>query len=177
MQFLARLFGRSAYVLKDKMIDLDGPCFIRLVGRKGGVIAWLFTLIGLNATVTLEVYEDRIEYTKKSWSGYMLEIIPLSKVSNLVCARLKPFIYFVWAAVAAYCAYRYESWIPLIVTVIMAIMYFLKKTVMISIVPHSGQGAAIAFKRSIIENKGISDEEAQEIIKMVAVLIENATKN
>ena len=174
MHFLANIIGQRALVLKEKTINLDGPCYIRLVGRKGGLISWLLTLIGINTTSVLEVYADRIEYSHGSLSGCFMEIIPLSKVSNLLCGRLKPVIQLYFAIASLYLVYRYH-WLFLILTLCFVASYFLKKTTLISVIPHSGSQTSIAFKRSIIENKVISDEEAMEIIKMVSLLVENAT--
>ena len=63
MHFLANLLGNNALALKEKVINPDGPLFIRLVGRKSGLVDWFLNLIGINTTTTLEVYEDRIEYS------------------------------------------------------------------------------------------------------------------
>ena len=176
MHLLAKMIGQRALVIKEKTINLDGPCFIRLVGRKAGIISWFLTLIGINTTTTFEVYVDRVEYSSRSLSGKSLELIPLSKVSNLNCCRFTPIIWLVDAAVAIYFAYKTRYYIILVLAAIFVLFYFLKKTTLISITPNSGSSTSIAFKRSIIEAQGISDEEAQEIIKMVAVLVENANK-
>lgn len=173
MHLLANIVGTQALALKEKEINLEGPCYIRLVGRKSGLIDWFLTLCGINTTTTLEVYADRIEYSYGSLSGNVLEVIPLSKVSNLLCGRFRPVILLVLAVISFIAAFMTFG-LSLIFTIIFAIYYFLKKTTLISIIPNSAAATSVAFKRSLIENKNISDEEAQEIIKLVANLVENA---
>ncbi|MBQ9789681.1 MAG: hypothetical protein IJW31_08825 [Lentisphaeria bacterium] len=173
MHFLANLLGNNALALKEKVINPDGPLFIRLVGRKSGLVDWFLNLIGINTTTTLEVYEDRIEYSYGSLSGNVLELIPLSKVSNCVCGRFKPVILLFIALLCFFFAFVTFG-LTLIITIICVIYYFLKKTTVITIIPNSASAAGVAFKRSIIENQSISDEEAKQIITLVASLVEKA---
>ena len=175
MHLLADFIGTKALALQEKVVDYNGPCFIRLVGRKSGLLDWLLTLIGVNTKTTLEVYADRIEYSYGSLSGNMLEVIPLSKVSNLCCGRFKPVVLIVLAFISLIGAF-FTFGISLIPAILFFVYYFLKKTTLISIVSNSGSATGVAFKRSIIENKNISDEEAQEIIQLVAQLVEAANK-
>ena len=173
MHAMANMIGTAALAIKEKQINPEGPCYIRIVGRKSGLLDWFLNLIGVNTTTTLEVYSDRIEYSYGSLSGSVLEVIPLSKVSNLLCGRFKPVILFVFAVIAFFAAF-FTFGISLIFAIVFIAYYFLKKTVLISIIPNSASAVAIAFKRSLIENQNISDEEAQEIIKIIADLVEKA---
>ena len=173
MHFMANMIGTAALAVKEKEINPEGPCYVRIVGRKSGLVDWFLTLIGVNTTTMLEVYSDRIEYSYGSLSGSVLEVIPLSKVSNLLCGRFKPVILFVFAAISFFAAF-FTFGLSLILAILFIIFYFLQKTVLISIIPNSASPVAIAFKRSLIENKNISDEEAQQIIKLIADLVEKA---
>ena len=175
MLWLANMVGTQALALVQKEINTEGPCYVRLVGRKSGVVDWLLTVIGINTTTVLEVYGDRIEYSYGSLSGRVVEMIPLSKVSNLLCGRFKPAILLILAGICFAAAFVTFG-ITLIFTILFVIFYFLKKTVLISIIPNSGSASSVAFKRSLIEGKDISEEEAANIIKIVAQLVEYANK-
>ena len=175
MHFLANMIGTQALAIQEKVISSEGPCYIRLAGRKSGLIDWLLTLFKINTTTVLEVYEDRIEYSYSSLSGNVLEVIPLSKVSNLVCGHFKPIILLVLAVISFFAAFVTYG-LTLILAIIFAIYYFLKKTTLISIIPNSASATSVAFKRSVIENQNITDEEAKQIINIVAKLVENANK-
>lgn len=175
MHSLALLAGGASLVLREKVINPDGPCYVKLVGRKAGLIDWLLTLIGINTTTTLEVYEDHIEYTYGSLSGNVLEVIPLSKTSNLLCGLFRPVIFLVWAVIffiAAFVTYG----VTLILTLLFVFLYFFRKSTLISIIPNSGSSTSVGFKRSLIEGQNITDEEAQQIVKIISKLVEDANK-
>ena len=184
MHNLAMGLGKSALVLREKEINPEGPLYVRLVGRKSGFVAWLLTLIGINTTTTLEVYQDRIEYSYGSLSGRMLEMIPLSKVSNLMCGRFKPVILFLFAVIAfisgiftaASGAGAKGFFMGLIIAAGFMVAYFLRKTILLAVVPNSASACAVLFKRSLIENHNISDEEAKMIIDIINGLVEQANR-
>ena len=174
MHSLAMLVGGNSLVLSKKEINPNGPCFIKLVGRKAGLIDWLLTLIGVNTQTTLEVYANHIEYSYGSLSGNVLEVIPLSKVSNLICGNFRPVIFLLLAFIAFIAAFV-TSGLSLILTVIFLIFYFLRKSIMVGIISNSGSTTTLAFKRSLIEGKNITNEEAQNIINIISNLVEKSS--
>ena len=66
--------------------------------------------------------------------------------------------------------------LSLILTALLVFFYFFKKSTLISIIPASSSAASVAFKRSLIENQNITEEEAAQIIKLVAGLVEKANQ-
>ena len=174
MHSLAMLAGGASLVVREKLIDPEGPLYIRLVGRNAGLVDWFLTLIGINTTTTLEVYADRIEYSYGSLSGRMLEVIPLSKTSNLMCGYFKPVIFLFLAFIFLIAAFATFG-LTLLLTALFVFLYFFRKSTLISIIPNSGSATTVAFKRSLIEGQNITEEEAQEIIKIISSLVENAT--
>ena len=182
MHNLAMLMGGNALVLREKEINEYGPVYVRLVGRKPGLLDWLLTIIGINTTVVFEVYDNRVEYSYGSLSGRMTETIPLSKISNLMCGYFKPFFLLVLAAIlfiAGICvSFSAGNGIlfifGLIFSIVCVICYFLKKTTMVSVIPNSACPTTVVFKRSLIENNNISAEEAQQIISIINALVAKA---
>ena len=175
MHSLAMIAGGASLVLREKVINPEGPCYIRLVGRKAGLIDWFLTMIGINTTTILEVYADRIEYSYGSLSGRMLEVIPLSKTSNLMCGYFKPVIFLVLAAIFFFTAFVTFG-LTLIFTGIFTFLYYFRKSTLVSIIPNSGSATTVAFKRSLIEGQNITEEEAQQIIKIISDLVESANR-
>ena len=92
---LANMLGSNALALQEKVINSEGPCYVRLVGRKSGLIDWLLTLLGINTRTMLEIYEDRIEYSYGSLSGRVLEVILF----------LRSVIWFVDISSRSYCCF------------------------------------------------------------------------
>ena len=175
MHMLANMLGSNALALQEKVINSEGPCYVRLIGRKSGLIDWLLTLLGINTRTMLEIYEDRIEYSYGSLSGRVLEVIPLSQVSNLVCGYFKPVVLLFLAVISLPLVF-FTFGLSLILTALLVFFYFFQKSTLISIIPASSSAASVAFKRSLIENQNITEEEAAQIIKLVAGLVEKANQ-
>ena len=182
MNGVALLAGSKALALREKSINTNGPCYVRLVGRNSGLIDWLLTIIGINTTSVFEVYEDRIEYSYGSLFGRMQEMIPLSKVSNLVSGYFKPFLYLIMALVALLigiimaCAGGggIAFVIGLVIAVVFFVCYHLQKSTMIGVIPNSASPSFVVFKRSLIENKNISEAEAMQIMNIINELVKRA---
>ena len=137
------------------------------------------TMFGVNTTRILEIYEDRVEYVYGSLSGNVREMIPCAKISNMLCGYFRP-VLFLLAGIAAViiCIISVisSSWLMFTVALILAVYfilrYHLKKTTLISITADSASTAAISFRRSLTMN--ISEEEAQQIIRIINELIRRA---
>lgn len=175
MHSLAMMAGSASLVLREKQINPDGPCFVKLQGRKAGLVDWILTLIGINTTTTLEIYADRIEYHYGSVSGQVTEIIPLSKVSNLVCGYFKPVIFLVLAVIFFFTAFVTFG-LTIILTALFLFFYCFSKSTVISIIPNSGSATSVAFKRSLIEGQNLNEQEAMQVIQIVSSLVEQANR-
>ena len=166
---ISRLSGAAALVIKEARINENGPLYVKIKGRKSGLIAWILSLLGIDATTTLEVYGDRMEFTEGSLYGRLIQMIPLSAVCNVITGYLKPFTYLIIALICIPLAIPTFG-ISLILTAVFGILYFLRKSVLISIIPNSGHGPAICFKRSVIENVNIEEGDAYRIIAIINAL-------
>ena len=169
MHQLATVVGPSALALKQMTIDHEGTdnLYVRIVGRKSGLIDWILSLLKIDTTTIFEVYGDHIKFTEGNLSGRTTTIIPLSAVSSSTSGFFKPIVYLIIG-------------IPLIALyglgLIFIIMYFLHKALLVSTQSYSGSIAAIAFKRSVIEGVRISQEQAEEVIEIINQLTLEAQK-
>ena len=82
MHSLAMTLGQHALVLKEFSINNQGPEYVHIVARKGGLIAWLLTMLGIDATTTFRVFADRIEFEAGSLSGKLHTTMPLRSIST-----------------------------------------------------------------------------------------------
>ncbi len=182
MHMAAMNASNSVLVLKEKEINANGPCYIRLSGRKQGFWSWLMTLLGINVTTTLEVYEDRIERSFGSLSGFINETIPIANISNMVYGYFKPILLIVFAIIAAIAGLVMLFQAPvigiilLIVAALFVVGYLYKKTTVLLIIPNSACPVAVAFKRSAIEEQTITTEDAENIVAIINQLISQANK-
>ncbi len=176
MHKFALLAGKAALAIKEVEINEDGPLYVKIKGRKSGIFAWFLTILGIDNTTTLEVYENRIEFTEGSLSGRVKEMIPLSSICNLGTGYLKPTLLLMLAGFFLLMALPTFG-VSLIFTVIFGIFYFLRKSMLLYAIPNSGNGPVILFKRSIIENVSLSEKDAYRIIDLISDLVDKSKKN
>ncbi|MBQ7207808.1 MAG: hypothetical protein IJS01_08430 [Lentisphaeria bacterium] len=179
MHFLAVLIGGNALVLKEKAIDLNGPCYVRLSGRKGGLIDLILTIIGVNTTQTLEIYEDRVEYIRGSLSGNIRQIIPTAKISDMLCGFFRPVLFLILgiaSVIGCVVCLISASWVFLAVSLILAALfltrYWFKKTTLISITADSSSSVEISFRRSMTHS--LSEDEARQVVRIINELVRRA---
>ena len=182
---LAFKAGGAALALKLKVINENGPMYVKIVGRKSGLIAWLLTVIGIDSTFTFYVYEKRIEVTEGTLSGTLTSVYPIASLSSCGFGHLKPFycltlavfslcgtIYTLIQSVHGYPAAGATSVFSLVMAIAFIVMYYLRKTLCIFAVSHSGIGPYLFAKRSIIEGVKITDEDAARIANIITSLVE-----
>lgn len=173
MHSFAMLAGKAALVIREAEVNENGPLYVKIKGRKSGLIALLLTLIGVDTTTTFEVYENRIEFTEGSLSGRIKEMIPLSSVSNLGTGYMKPVIWMVLAIISLLLIVPTFG-ISILPMLFFGFLYFFRKSMLLYAIPNSGSGAVIIFKRSLIENVNISEEDAYKIIALITRLVEKS---
>lgn len=173
MHSFAMLAGKAALVIREAEVNENGPLYVKIKGRKSGLIALLLTLIGVDTTTTFEVYENRIEFTEGSLSGRIKEMIPLSSVSNLGTGYMKPVVWMVLAIISLLLIVPTFG-ISILPMLFFGFLYFFRKSMLLYAIPNSGSGAVIIFKRSLIENVNISEEDAYKIIALITRLVEKS---
>jgi len=179
MHGFALAASRGALVVKELKINENGPVYVRIVGRRGGLISWLLSLIGIDPTTEMEVTEKKIEFIEGSLSGQLRHMVPLRSVCNLGAGYFKPFVLIVVAVILLLLALvaSFQD-VPGIVVFLLfastigcAIAYFLKKTLLLFALPGSGFGPIIGFKRSVIEGVSVDEKQAMKIVEIVTALI------
>ncbi len=182
MHKFAMFMGRSALVVKELTINRNGPQYVRIRARKGGLVAWLLARLGIDTTTVFDVYENRVEFSEGSLSGRMSQMIPISHVSLLGTGFLKPILLFVWGVVflLAGVSVMGDTIIGGLFAMLLGIgafaLYFFRRTLVLYAVSTSGAGAILIVKRSLIENVNLTPENAGEIVGIMTQLIEAKAK-
>ena len=170
--------GRSALVVKEFTVNQEGPHYVHIVARRGGIINWLLTLCGINTTTILDIYEDRVLFEHGSLSGKLKSCMPLSAMSVASGGFFKPVICLFWAFVFFIAAF-FTSGFALDLTIILAIAsivyYFIRRSLLIEIVSASSWGASICFKRSIIEGVNVDYDKAIQVVDILTMLVMRQT--
>ena len=164
MHQFATLVGPSALAVKELKIDHEGTngLYVKIVGRKSGLIDWFLNLIKIDTTTVFEVFEDHIRFTEANLSGRMTTVLPLSALSSSSSGYFKPILYLVLGVIL----------LPLFgLGIIFLIYYFLHKSLVVTATSHSSISAAIAFKRSVIEGIKVDQQQAEEIIRIINHLV------
>lgn len=186
---LAKICGRNALVLKEFKIEEGGPCYVRIRGRKSGFFNWLKSIIGLADVTSVQVFDDRLEYSDVSGAGTFVETIPLSAVSNLGTGYLRPimslikgFAFVVIGIVLSVYSLQYgqvagiAAKVLWVLAVVEFICYFFRKTLIMYFIPASGTVLSISFKRSLIEGVSVGREEANKATELISSLVRRNTQ-
>ena len=188
----------SALVIKSWQVDtkpIDSKNnYISIVGRESGLIAWILSLIGVDPTTKILVGLDRIEFSSNSLAGTQFRMIPLQSVCSSYYGYHKP-----WKAALSFIVFFMVIGMSLSSTmaqsgnsgaafttflaatglgaVIGVIYYFLNRTLTLGFVENGGVINGIKFKRSVIENIDVNQEQAQKVCLLLQRLIENKEKS
>ena len=183
MPTFAPLFFSRNHPLVTQFVRISetGPDHVLIRGRKAGLLAWLFTHLGLDLTISLELSGSRAELITSSLSGRSHEIIPLTKISAIGVGYTKPALVLLlaFALLPAGCAMLFYSLFAAFFFLALAFaLFFLfqaRKTLTLYITSESGSTAVLSFQRSFIESVCISEADAYRIVNILTHLLENAS--
>ena len=157
MSSLASAAAKSALVVKEIRINEEGPQYVHIVARQGGVLAFIISLIGIDSTTVFDVYADRLEFVEGSLFGRLTTCMPLSSVSVATSGFVKPFMWLLLGIPLSFVC----------IGIPMVIGYFLCKSLVVSVTSNGGQAVTICLKRSIIEGVAINEETAFKIVQII----------
>jgi hypothetical protein len=178
----------SPLVLKKFSIDKDGKeegKFVEIIGRKGGLIAFLLTLMGLDNTSCFILTKNEVSYKTASLSGETNKFFPVNNIASTQCGYSKPIQYIFLAVVffilgiilGAQPGGSFLLWIGIIVAIVFLVLYFLQKNFTISVESSGGETAELIFKRSIIEGVAVDINKTKEAILLInSFITANQTK-
>ena len=160
----------SALVLKSWKADYEVVSeennHISIRGREAGLLSWFLALVKIDPSTKMDVSERKVRFTVASLSGSTNRLIPLERISSTYYGHHKP-----WKE-ALILGLVLGSFTMGIGAIVGLIYYFLNKTLTIGIVEYSGVVNSIQFKRSVLENVTINEDEAKRVCDIVQHLIE-----
>ncbi len=149
--------------------------YVHLVGREGGLVSWLLSLIRIDPVSEVEVKEDLIKFTASSLAGKETRIIPIRWLTSAYYAYEKPWkIASIIVAIGLFLI-SVNVILGLLVSVAGVAYYVLNKNLSVAVVEASGWSGAFAFKRSVIEGQNIDEQAGQEVIDIIRERIESKT--
>ena len=166
----------------------DKGTFVSIHGRKGGLVAWLLALVGVDPVTTLRITGERMELRESSLAGWKTVILPLENVDYIYHGYHSPWkkalVLFCICMIFLPPAFAMLSglMIPggasmlagmaglLVSTAIALLYFFLERCFVIGLASGSGDKFDVKFKRSIVESHEINAKEAAYICDMVDYL-------
>ena len=144
--------------------------FVHIVGRDAGLVSWVMAMLGVDSTSAVEAKDHVMIYKESSLAGFTRRVIPYRSISSTFYGYHKP-----WkeALVIGLLLAVPTLGLGLILALI---YYFLNKRLAIGIVEHSGVVSGFAFKRSVIEGVKIDEQDAEHMIGVIRMLIENTAE-
>ena len=175
MHSLARLFGRSAQVVKEVNIDESAELQVKIGARKAGVVSWILAILGIDSTYTLYVYPDRIESNEGSLSGQIRTVIPLVSLDTYTFGFTKPIqFFFIAAALIVLSLISCFNGAPaglvfvmLLIASVFVVLYFFMKCLVLSFTTNGANGIFFLFKRSVIEGVNVDETLAEHVASIV----------
>jgi hypothetical protein len=175
-----------ALVLKKFSINKAATgqtALVDIVGRQGGLISWFLTLIGLDTTSSLKVTSTDVSLKDSSLFGQQHSVVAISSISSVHCGYRKPFSYFFLSAVClllglggAISGGGFAAFFGgIILAAIFFVGYFLKKTLVIAVVPRGGDRTiGLPFKRSVVENVAVDIQQVELAVGIINSLVTKA---
>ncbi len=174
-----------ALVIKSWTVNSKPPAgqpHIRILGRESGLLSFLLSLLGIDATTTLVVNSRHMEYESGSLAGFVREITTMEHVSSTFYGRHKPWKQaMIIAAVFWVVGFYFMGHstgstvfgtIVLIVGLGLAALYYvLNRELTLGFRADSGQLHQLQFKRSVIEGQEINEEALRKIMILIEYLI------
>src|ERR1043166_1130910 len=165
----------------------EGPV-IEIEGRKPGVIAFLLTLIGIDATTSLLVTPRDIRFRKGSLYGEITSMMPLTAVASAHAGFAKPIGLLIAAgvimlaslggALGAAAEHRGGGGagaaiaiLGFVVAAVLVVAYFLSKKMAVFVESSGGATFGLIFKRSVIEGVTVDIDKVKAVVAIIPELV------
>lgn len=184
----AKIYVLKAWSATTTPTDGEGT-YVRILGRRPGIVAWLLARLGVDPTVTFSVTAKNVIHEAGAWSGHERKLIPIRHVNCFESGSRRP-----WLAalvIAALLAPVLGGLSSLVFTLLvepagsmpvllvgfliglgLALAYYmLNKTLRIQ-VNAAAHSAEISFRRSVIENQTIDEAAAARVVAIIQTLVD-----
>lgn len=170
--------------VSDKPVDAKGN-YVNIVGREGGLVSWLLALVKIDPTTSIRVSPTRVEFSQASLSGTSHRMIPVCNVCSTFYGYYKPwkmalviFLILLFVLGLLFGDAFFAKMVATLMSLAAALAYyFLSRTLTLGFVEHSGIVSSIQFKRSVIENLDVDENQARYVCEITQFLLEAGRKS
>lgn len=169
----------STYVIKSWEAT-DEPnedgIYVNIKGRKGGLIAFILSFIGIDPIVSLIVDRENIRFKETSLSGFNATVTSISKVCSGSFGYSKPLWLLIVTLLIGLSIFDVVGggsgyFFGTIVILYGLYSYFFDKTTKLGVTYLDGGYSGFAFKRSLIEGQNIDAAAAERIIAIIEMIM------
>lgn len=156
-----------------------GEPYFRIVGRESGLLSFLLTFVGIDATTTMVINKERFEFESGSLSGFERVVTPHEHICSAFYGQHKP-----WKLALAIIAIGLTIGTSIsnsAVGVLFSlagiaggvVFYYLNRALKMGYTETSGLTHSIIFTRSVIEGQEVNEEALRRLIVIIERLITN----
>lgn len=149
---------------------------VSIVARDSGLLSFVLSIVGIDATATLQVSQRHVFYEKGSLSGFERRFVPLEHVASTLYGRIKP-----WKKTGVLVALSiglggamggvFGVLLAIVGMALSLMYYYLNRTLTIGVTVVSGQQFELSFSRSVLEGQEVNEAAAEKVIKVIEHLI------
>jgi hypothetical protein len=160
----------------------DGP-FLDLEGRAPGLLSFVLNLMGVDPTLSLRCFADRVEVVEAGLGGREMVVIPLGKVTSivgghsrsvrrLVAAGLFSFFGFSSLVAAAIAGEGSTGAViaavfGLVVAAITLMTFFLSRSMVLAVQNGGDKSFGLRFGQGVIAGVDVNPARVQQAVEML----------
>ncbi len=177
----------SALVLKKFYLNKEannGEESLHVVGRQGGVVAFLLSLMKIDPTTEIKCNDERVEVTQSSFFGRQTINIPLVAMTGVIGGFQKPksLFFAILAVLIGGISLSVEAGMgaaiaSFVIAAILTVIYMLKQEMALNVQNGGDTLWGLSFKRSVIENVTIDIDKVNEAVSLINKNVLACSKN
>ena len=149
---------------------------VAIVARDSGLMSFVLSIVGIDATATLQISSRHVFYEEGSLAGFTRRFVPLEHVAHTFYARVKP-----WKATGILIALSiglggmasgaFGMLVLLVGIALSLLFYFLHRPLTIGVMDVSGTPTGLTFGRSLLEGQEVDEKAAENVMRIIEHLI------
>ena len=158
-----------------------GQPYVQVIARRSGLISFLLSILGIDATTTLMVSRQGFEYERGSLAGFVRRVTPFAHVSSVLYGQYKPwkataFVMFLSLLASSALLERREFMgaglgVLAVGFAVALAYYFLNRQLTVAFAEDSGYEVGLTFKRSVVEGQNIDEKALKRLVMIIEALM------
>ena len=149
---------------------------VAIVARDSGLMSFVLSMVGIDATSTLQISSRHVFYEEGSLAGFTRRFVPLEHVASTFYGRIKPwkktgFFIALSIGLGGMVSGAFGMLVLLVGIALSLLYYFLNRTLTIGVIDVSGTVTELSFGRSLLEGQEVDEKAAENVMRIVEHLI------